>query len=113
MVTFFNHIQFSSTNTENFATDAGFEQPLTSCCGHGGGAFNFDFNVRCGDAGSVNGTEVLLGKPCENPYTRIIWDGIHFTEAANRWVFDQIASGECSYPRASLDVACRRVNRAA
>jgi len=89
-------------------TDAGFEQSLAACCGYGGGAYNFDFNVRCGDTGSVNGTEVLLGKSCENPSKRIIWDGIHFTEAANKWVFDRISDGKFSHPPNSLKLACRR-----
>ena len=88
--------------------DAGFEQSLAACCGYGGGAYNFDFNVRCGDTGSVNGTEVLLGKSCENPSKRIIWDGIHFTEAANKWVFDRISDGKFSHPPNSLKLACRR-----
>ncbi|ONK57793.1 uncharacterized protein A4U43_C09F4150 [Asparagus officinalis] len=86
----------------------GFEKPLAACCGYGGGAYNFDFNVRCGDTGSVDGREVLLGKSCEDPSKRIIWDGIHYTEAANRWVFGQISGGKFSDPPNSLKMACHR-----
>jgi len=68
--------------------------------------------VRCGDTGIVNGTEVLLGKSCENPSKRIIWDGVHYTEAANKWVFDLISGGEFSDPPNSLNMACRRAARA-
>ncbi|KAJ6813163.1 GDSL esterase/lipase-like [Iris pallida] len=85
----------------------GFEHPLETCCGYGGGTYNFDFDVRCGATSDVNGTEVLLGKPCANPSKRIVWDGVHYTEAANRWVFDRIAAGEFSDPPNSPSTACQ------
>ncbi|XP_038989550.1 GDSL esterase/lipase ACHE-like [Phoenix dactylifera] len=90
------------------ATKYGFEQPLRVCCGYGGGEYNFDFNVRCSDTAEVNGTNVLLGKSCKDPSKSIIWDGVHYTEAANRWVFDQIKGGAFSDPPVPLSMACRR-----
>lgn len=87
---------------------SGFEHPLRVCCGYGGGEYNFDFDVRCSDTGEVNGTTVLLGKSCKDPSISIIWDGIHYTEAANRWVFDRIKGGAFSDPPVPLSMACHR-----
>ncbi|PWA34959.1 GDSL-like Lipase/Acylhydrolase superfamily protein [Artemisia annua] len=67
------------------------------CCGHGG-RYNFDDAKRCGSTEMVNGTKILIANSCEDPYSRIIWDGIHFTEAANKWIYDQIVDGAFSDP---------------
>ncbi|KAH7681345.1 GDSL lipase/esterase protein [Dioscorea alata] len=85
----------------------GFETPLRTCCGFGGGDYNFDFNVKCGDKGIVEGEEVLLGKSCSHPEKSIIWDGVHYTEAANKWVYNEIATGKYSHPSLPLCQACR------
>ncbi|URE09963.1 GDSL-like Lipase/Acylhydrolase [Musa troglodytarum] len=65
------------------ATKHGFELPLVACCGHGG-KYNYNAHNGCGSK---------ITKSCKDPSKRIIWDGVHYTEAANRWVFDQIAEG--------------------
>jgi hypothetical protein len=54
----------------------------------------------------VNGKEILIAKSCKDPSVKIIWDGIHFTEAANKWIFEQIANGKFSDPPISLKMAC-------
>ncbi|KAM0940155.1 putative alpha-L-fucosidase [Dioscorea sansibarensis] len=77
----------------------GFETPLRTCCGYGGGDYNFDFNVRCGDK--------RIEKACSYPEKSIVWDGIHYTEAANKWVFNEIATGKYSYPSVPLSQACQ------
>ncbi|KAJ6814227.1 GDSL esterase/lipase-like [Iris pallida] len=84
----------------------GFEHTFTACCGYGGGAYNYDGSKRCGFRTEINGTEVLMTKPCEDPSKRILWDGIHYSEAANRWIFDRISNGEFSYPPTSPISAC-------
>ncbi|KAL6571383.1 hypothetical protein OROHE_003026 [Orobanche hederae] len=33
---------------------------------------------------------------------------VHFTEAANKWIFDQIANGSFSDPPVSLESACNQ-----
>ena len=73
--------------------ETGFKHPLTACCGYGGGEYNYDFHVEWGEPAEVNNNEVLLGKSCENPSKRIIWDGIRYTKAANKWVCQHIATG--------------------
>ncbi|GAB4844177.1 hypothetical protein Ancab_037543 [Ancistrocladus abbreviatus] len=85
----------------------GFEQPLLTCCGYGG-KYNFNGDVRCGQTGKINGTQIYVGS-CKNPQLRVIWDGVHYTEAANKIVFDQISSGAFSDPRLPLKFACNRI----
>ena len=81
-----------------------------ACCGHGG-KYNYNMHVGCGGKIKVNGTEVLLGKSCEKPLSRINWDGVHYTEAGNKYVFDQISNGEFSDPRIPLRMACHKLVR--
>ncbi|KAK9063477.1 hypothetical protein SSX86_017347 [Deinandra increscens subsp. villosa] len=83
----------------------GFGDPLLVCCGHGG-RYNFNNAKRCGSTETVNGTEIMIAKSCEDPSSRIIWDGLHFTEVANKWVYSQIADGAYSEPRVPLKMAC-------
>ncbi|KAK1295058.1 GDSL esterase/lipase [Acorus calamus] len=71
----------------------GFEYPLKACCGYGGGKYNFNISFRCGIPVVVNGTPITV-RSCEYPSTRITFDGIHFTEAANKWIFDHIKTGD-------------------
>ncbi|KAH7670818.1 GDSL lipase/esterase protein [Dioscorea alata] len=92
------------------ATKFGFRKPLMACCGHGGGAYNYDPKARCGTSVNVHGNEVLIGKSCMDSSKRVSWDGAHFTEAANKWVFDQIVNGHFSYPSNSLNMACYNHN---
>ncbi|KAL3645359.1 hypothetical protein CASFOL_010539 [Castilleja foliolosa] len=79
----------------------GFDKPLTACCGYGGGAYNFDpnGNKTCWTKEYNN-----LCKPSEK---YISWDGIHYTEAANRFVADKIISTNYSTPAVKLsDLFC-------
>eukprot|EP00268_Persea_americana_P055670 TRINITY_DN6495_c0_g1_i5.p1 TRINITY_DN6495_c0_g1~~TRINITY_DN6495_c0_g1_i5.p1 ORF type:complete len:387 (-),score=61.53 TRINITY_DN6495_c0_g1_i5:164-1324(-) len=94
-------------NLITHAKKYGFEHPLVACCGHGG-KYNFNPKVGCGATKNINGTAVLIGKPCKNPSVRVSWDGIHFTEAANKWIFNQIVDGAFSDPPLPLRLACHR-----
>lgn len=85
----------------------GFEHPLVACCGHGG-KYNYDIHWGCGAKAVVNHTKVLISKSCEDPSKRICWDGYHYTEAANRWVYDQIVKGAFSDPPIPVTMACRK-----
>jgi len=70
------------------------EDVLTVCCG-GPGRNNYNGSVFCGDP---------LATTCGNPSGSLYWDGVHFTEAANR----RIAAGWLTSIRRSSDarVAC-------
>ncbi|XVF43892.1 hypothetical protein PTKIN_Ptkin02bG0077400 [Pterospermum kingtungense] len=92
------------------AKKLGFELPLIACCGHGG-KYNFNNARRCGKKITVNGKEILIANTCPNPSVRVNWDGIHFTEAANKWIFQQIANGSFSNPPIPLQMACQRMDQ--
>lgn len=83
----------------------GFEKGVIACCGDGG-KYNFNNVARCGATKRVNGKNIVIAKSCEDPSVMIIWDGIHYTEAANKWIFLQIANGYFSDPPISLKLTC-------
>ncbi|XP_059430536.1 esterase-like [Corylus avellana] len=85
----------------------GFELPLVACCGYGG-KYNYSSSVECGGTITVNGSQIFVGS-CARPSVRVNWDGIHYTEAANKFVFNQISTGAFSDPPIPLAVACHRV----
>lgn len=80
----------------------GFPLPLQNCCGKIG-------IVDCGYKKIVNGTEVH-GVSCKDPSTYISWDGIHYTEAANKWIASRILDGSFSEPKVSIAEACHRLS---
>ncbi|KAI7727333.1 hypothetical protein M8C21_027605 [Ambrosia artemisiifolia] len=49
-------------------------------------------------------------KACANPLEYISWDGIHYTEAANKWVASHIQDGFASVPKIPLTESCRPVS---
>ncbi|GLT47111.1 hypothetical protein SLA2020_208280 [Shorea laevis] len=102
----FTYVDIYSVKYSLFAEPQkhGFELPLVSCCGYGG-EYNYNNNNMCGSTIMVNGTEVFIGS-CKNPSVRVVWDGIHYTEAANKFIFDQIRNGSFSDPPVPLNMAC-------
>ncbi|KAI5355301.1 hypothetical protein L3X38_008196 [Prunus dulcis] len=85
----------------------GFELPLVGCCGSGG---KYNFNGRtldCGRTVTVNGRQIFAGS-CKRPYVKVNWDGIHYTEAAAKIVFDKISTGAFSDPPLPFKQACHR-----
>lgn len=57
----------------------------------------------------MNGTEVFAAS-CNDPSKYISWDGLHYTEAANKWVADQILDGSLSDPPIPLTKACHKAD---
>ena len=84
----------------------GFELPLVACCGSGG-MYNYNSSAGCGATITVNGTQIAVGS-CDDPSVRVIWDGIHYTDAANKFIFEQISTGAFSDPPIPLKMACHR-----
>ncbi|KAK4841827.1 hypothetical protein QYF36_011097 [Acer negundo] len=86
----------------------GFKQAIRNCCGHGG-KYNFNLNMGCGGSKTIKGKKVVA-KPCDDPSTYVVWDGVHFTQAANKFIYDQIVGGAFSDPPVPLKMACHRKN---
>ena len=51
----------------------GFAEPFRTCCGSGGGAYNFDLFATCGSP--------QVTTACARPAEYVNWDGVHMTEA--------------------------------
>ncbi|KAL3649579.1 hypothetical protein CASFOL_005982 [Castilleja foliolosa] len=86
-------------------TSHGLKYGPKACCGHGGGAYNFDQQIFCGTTKSINGRN-LTAKACNDPYNYVSWDGIHATEAANKIVARAILNGSYFDPPFSLHNFC-------
>eukprot|EP00253_Pinus_taeda_P020216 PITA_20216 len=82
----------------------GFKETIRACCGVGGN-YNYDANIWCGSTGTINGTTVEA-KACANPASYIIWDGVHWTEHANRQLTQAILGGKYFEPAFSIASQC-------
>ncbi|KAJ4779394.1 GDSL esterase/lipase [Rhynchospora pubera] len=76
----------------------GFEYPITTCCGYGGGRLNYDSRVPCGHTATLDGVGPVTAKGCNDTSEHVNWDGIHYTEAANYHVALRILTGKYSDP---------------
>lgn len=77
-------------------TASGFsEWALTACCG-GGGPYNFNMDVQCGEEGASF---------CENPSLYVNWDGPHLTERAYSIITNALLDGPFTYP--PMNALCR------
>ncbi|XVF60195.1 hypothetical protein PTKIN_Ptkin08bG0025000 [Pterospermum kingtungense] len=70
------------------ANNLGMADPKKVCCGY---HVNYD-HVWCGNKATINKTEVYGGS-CEDPSAFISWDGLHYTQAANKFVADHTLEG--------------------
>lgn len=75
----------------------GFANPLMACCGHGGPPYNYRDRMTCGQPTAT---------PCPMGSRYISWDGVHFTEDANKIIASKILSGIYSEPRIKLTWLC-------
>lgn len=83
----------------------GLKYGTKACCGHGGGPYNFDPTVSCGNSENIN-NKILTATACSDPYNYVSWDGIHATEAANKLVTLAILNGSYSDPPFSFQNLC-------
>ncbi|XP_010243018.1 PREDICTED: GDSL esterase/lipase At5g14450 isoform X2 [Nelumbo nucifera] len=83
------------------ATKQGFDDPMKFCCGS-----YYGYHVDCGKTAVVNGT--TYGKACSNPRAQVSWDGIHYSEEANRRIADRLLGGQMSDPPVPITQACRK-----
>ncbi|KAL5231579.1 hypothetical protein ABZP36_030355 [Zizania latifolia] len=68
------------------------DRPLAACCGDSGGAYNFNMAAFCGAPGTTE---------CADPSQYVSWDGVHFTEAANRHIACSVLSTSATWPSAA------------
>lgn len=52
----------------------------------------------------------VVWKACANPLQYINWDGIHYTEAANKWVANRLQDGSACSHETPLTEACRAIS---
>ncbi|GFQ06258.1 GDSL esterase/lipase at5g14450 [Phtheirospermum japonicum] len=79
----------------------GFKGALKICCGH----HKNNVHVGCGQRLMINGSNVF-GAACGSPETCISWDGVHYSQAANQWIANQILNGSYSDPPVPVSGAC-------
>ncbi|KAK6142723.1 hypothetical protein DH2020_023071 [Rehmannia glutinosa] len=82
-------------------TSHGMQHGITACCGHGGGTYNFNPQVFCGNTKEIDGQRVTASA-CSDPQNYVSWDGIHLTENANKMMAYAILSGSYFDPPFSL-----------
>lgn len=80
-----------------YPTSHGLQYGTKACCGYGGGEYNFDPKVYCGNTKEINGKRVTA-TACDDPYNYVSWDGIHATEAASKLITYAILNGSYSDP---------------
>jgi len=81
----------------DFYLETGLKYGTKACCGYGGGDYNFDPRVYCGNSKEINGRKVTA-TACNDPYNYVSWDGIHASEAANKLTTFAILNGSYSDP---------------
>ncbi|KAK6141054.1 hypothetical protein DH2020_025206 [Rehmannia glutinosa] len=86
-------------------TSHGMQHGITACCGHGGGTYNFNPQVFCGNTKEIDGQRVTASA-CSDPQNYVSWDGIHLTENANKMMAYAILSGSYFDPPFSLNQYC-------
>ncbi|XP_024977283.1 GDSL esterase/lipase At3g48460 [Cynara cardunculus var. scolymus] len=72
------------------APKLGFRELYKTCCGSGGGPYNFDLGGTCGSKSASSS--------CQDPSQYINWDGVHLTEAMYRVVFEMFLKGAFAHP---------------
>ncbi|KAL0817777.1 hypothetical protein Bca101_074221 [Brassica carinata] len=74
----------------------GFNHSIMVCCGTGGPPLNYNDQVNCGSTGKSSDGTIITARACNDSSKYVNWDGIHYTEAANRFVALHILSGRYS-----------------
>lgn len=83
----------------------GFRFTLKACCGFGGGPYNFNRLVTCGTKTSLGGKHLSYNL-CPDPSVYVNWDGVHYTEAANRLFAEGLFSGNYTTPKFTAGHFC-------
>ena len=90
---------------KKWALFTGFQYTTTACCGPKVGEYNYDSTVTCTNS-KIEGGQIVTGSTCTDPSSHVSWDGVHFTESANRYVANQIFSGNFFQPSFPINQMC-------
>ncbi|KAH0467978.1 hypothetical protein IEQ34_003011 [Dendrobium chrysotoxum] len=83
----------------------GLKHGTKACCGSGGGAYNYNPQVFCGNNKKIKGVNVTANA-CSDPQNYVSWDGIHATDAANKIIANAILNGSYFDPPFPLSHLC-------
>ncbi|GLJ30057.1 hypothetical protein SUGI_0594390 [Cryptomeria japonica] len=84
----------------------GFKATTSACCGVGG-KYNYDYAVQCGISGMIHGKSVKA-ESCSDPASYANWDGVHWTDQANRLLTQKILEGKYFEPSSfSISRTCQ------
>lgn len=86
-------------------TSHGLKYGTIACCGNGGGSYNFNPKVFCGNTKFINGQN-LTALACGDPENYVSWDGIHITEAASKIVVNAILGGDADFTDPPFKIRC-------
>lgn len=75
---------------------AGFKTVHKACCGIPN-KWHYDLRVACGQT-SVIENVTFASETCDDPNEYLVWDGVHNTEAGNRYQANKIFEGKYFYP---------------
>ncbi|KAE9588921.1 hypothetical protein Lal_00012521 [Lupinus albus] len=84
------------------AKQEGFVEAYNICCGY----HKDGYHLYCGNKAVIKGKEIFAGS-CKYPSKHISWDGVHYTDAANQWIANQIINGSFSDPPFPITHSCQ------
>lgn len=71
----------------------GINYTRQACCGVGGGEYNFNASILCGDSGYIDGVLTRAWR-CDDPASYIFWDSMHPVESFAEIVANGFLTGE-------------------
>ncbi|KAH9604157.1 hypothetical protein KSS87_010497 [Heliosperma pusillum] len=84
----------------------GLKYGTKACCGQGGDPYNYNLAVYCGNPARLVMGRNLTATACADPGNYVSWDGIHATEAANKFVTKAILNESIFDPPFPLRRLC-------
>ncbi|KAL2524245.1 GDSL esterase/lipase [Abeliophyllum distichum] len=99
VIFYITRLKMKKNMTPKLVVLTGFTSTLSACCGVGG-PYNFNASALCGTPPATS---------CDDPSRYVNWDGIHFTEAAYRWIAQGLLEGPYTIPH--IRTACTSISR--
>ncbi|KAH7292173.1 hypothetical protein KP509_29G054300 [Ceratopteris richardii] len=80
----------------------GVKYPFQACCGYGGGKYNCNSDVICGQSVKFANGTYAVAKKCQDPSLHIIWDITHPTESFSEYLARGVLDGTYLSPSINL-----------